>query len=501
MFGYIVEGTLMMLNPLTLLYMAAGVGLGIVVGALPGLTTALAMALFTPLTFFMSPMHGIPFLLGLYKGGMYGGSIVAVLLNTPGTAAAAATMIDGFPLAQQGKAGKALRMTLYGSTIGSFFGGMFALFAVGAIAQVVLLIGRPDFFFILLFSVTIVSAVSGNSIWRGLVAGALGLFLSTVGLDPIAGTHRFTFGSWDLAAGLSMVPVMLGLFGLSEVFTQAMKIRSKKQEATIDVKSLNGPEHKLSFKEFWASRRAWGVGCIVGTVIGVIPGLNQPIAAFLSYAAAKKVSKRGANFGKGELDGVAAPETATNAINGGSLVPMLTLGIPGDVVTAVLLGAFVAQGLRPGPFLFQDEPILIYGILGISVIGNIFLLLLGWVAIKQFVKILKMKQSILFPVITTFLIGGAFAVGNNPFDVLVMVVFGVIGFGMRRADIPLAPLIITFILGRMIETSLLQSLLLHQHPIEMLGSPVAIVMLGMTVMMILLTVFTEIRKARKAKKA
>jgi len=501
MWENILEGLIMMLNIGTILYMAAGTAIGIVMGALPGLNATLGMALFVPVTFFMSPLHGIPFLLGLYKGAVYGGSISAILINTPGTNAAVATVNDGYPMARQGKAGKALKMALYSSAIGNTLGDVWALFSVGLIASVVLKIGRPEFFLILIFSCTMIGALSGKSIWRGLIAAGLGLFLSTIGVDPIIGTYRFAFGNMYLGSGLSSVPVLLGLFGMSEIISKMLSSsKKKKKEEVLDVRTLKGPNHRVSWAEFRSCWKVMGIGTAIGIVIGMIPALGQPIAAFLSYAVGKKVATERDKFGEGALEGVAAPEAANNAVNGGAIIPMLTLGIPGDMVTSILLGAFMAQGLRPGPFLFQNEGPLIYGILSISVLGNILMFGLGFIACRQFVKLIKIPENILYPCIVMFLLVGAFAMNNSLFDVGIMALFGIFGYGLRKVDIPLSPIVITFILGRHIEMSFLQSLLLYGSPAAMIRNPLAVVLLIMTILSVALLVVLEVRKSRKARR-
>jgi putative tricarboxylic transport membrane protein len=479
----------------TFFYTWAGIVVGIIIGAIPGLTTTLGVALFLPFTFFMPPLEGIPFLIGIYKGGIYGGSIPAILINTPGTGAAAATTLDGYQLAKQGKAGKALALALYASTIGNFFSDVLALVFIGLFAKVALKIGRPDLFMIILFSCAMISGVTGKSVFRGLMSAAAGLFLSVVGVDAIVGTQRFTFGILELSSGLSFVTVLIGIFGFAEIITQTIEGRGNLNQSITNIFSRD-ENNRLTWSEFRSCLRAIGVGCLIGPFIGILPALGQPVAAFLSYTLAKRLSKNPEKFGFGSLEGVAAPEAGNNAVNGTTFVPLLGLGIPGDLVTAILLGALMVQGITPGPTIFQKHGTLIYGLLSIMIIANILLLAIGKIFVPLFAKLTLVPRSILLPCIILMLIVGSYSISNNIFEIFLMIIFGIIGYGMRKADIPIAPFVITFVLGRQLEISLLQSLLLLNSPWTIFTRPIAGTFFVLTILMIVGFVFLE--KKQKA---
>lgn len=460
MFESMLAGLQLILNWQTPLALAAGIVLGIVFGALPGLTTTMAMAIFVPVTFFMSPFVGIPFLLGLYKGGVFGGSVAAILIATPGTGAAAATVLDGYQLAKQGKAGKALKLALFASVLGETWGELILLFIVGLLASFALLFGPPEFFAVLLFSFTIISGLSGGSLRKGVISAAAGLFISTIGLDPVSATRRYTFGIMELDSGLSFVPLLIGLFAFSEVLSQIeQKVSGTSQiNATLE----KGEGSRLTWAEFKKCLPSIGLGSAIGTWIGLLPGIGQPVAAFLSYGFAKQRSKNPEEFGHGALEGVAAPEAGNNAVNGSAMVPMLALGIPGDTISAILLGALVAQGLSPGPLLFERQGPQIYAILLAMVLGNIIFLGIGYALIPAMAKVATVSKNLMIPGVVALSVVGAYAVNNSIFDVYVMIIFGIVGYLMIKGNYPISPLVIAFLLGNKTESSLSQSLLMSK---------------------------------------
>lgn len=458
----IIDGLFLSLRADVIALMAVGMILGVVVGALPGLTAAMAVAVLLPVSFFIDPLLSIPFLLAITKGAIFGGSIPAILINTPGTGAAAATVFDGYPLARQGKARKALEMALYGSVIGDTVSDVATIFLASAFATIALLVGPPEYFGIFLFSFALISGVTGRSLARGLFSAALGLFLGSIGLDPLVGVARFAFGMVDLTAGLSFIALIIGLFAMSELFLFAeMPIKTKIAEEMEVLKQLRGETNEpLRFNEFWACSRTILRSTVVGTVIGAIPGIGQVVAAFLAYSLARRASKTPEKFGKGALEGVAAAETGNNAVNGSSLIPLLSFGIPGDVVTAVLFSAFLINGLRPGPRLFEDHGAEVYGILFAMLLSNVLMLLFGYLALRYVALISRIPRRIVFPVVAALCVVGAYALNNSMFDVYAMLAFGVMGYLLRKFDFPLAPLIITFILGPQFEAALGQSLII-----------------------------------------
>ncbi len=498
MFADMYQGLLSILNFPTLGMVTLGLITGSFFGALPGLTTTMAMGLFVPVTFFMKPLLGIPFLIGLYKGGIYGGSIPAILISTPGTGAAAATVIDGYELTKQGKAGKALKMAKYASTIGDTFSDLIVLFILGFLGTLASSIGVVDILGILLFSFTIVAAVSGDSLIKGVISACLGLLFSLVGMDIFTGIPRFAFGSVNLMGGISFIPLLIGLFAMSEVLILIEEQYSIKQKFIVKVKDIKKSFSKVSKKEFLECLPAIFKGSVLGSFIGIVPGIGQPIAAFLSYGIAKNTSKHPEKFGKGSLEGVAAAESGNNAVNGATFVPLLTLGIPGDVVTAIMLGAFIAQGLRPGPALMQNYGVEMYGILIAMVLANLLLVGVATLLIPLYQRLVLISKSMLIPIILALAVVGTFAVNNSSFDLLVMFVFGLVGYTMKKYNFPLAPMVILFLLGKRTERALGQTLIKGRGSLMILfKEPVAAFFVVLTIIILLFTIIKSIYDYRK----
>ncbi len=332
-----------------ILVLFIGVVIGCTVGAIPGMTATMGVALTLPFTFYLQPVTGILLLLGVYKGGIYGGSIPAILIKTPGTPAAACTVLDGFPLSQKGQANKALHMALYVSTFADFISNISLIFFTGFIASFALKFGPPEFFTLILFSLTIIAGVAGDNLSRGLTSACFGLLLATIGLDLIYGTERMIFGEPELMGGLKFIPVLIGLFAIPELINHyTRKLDTSKRLTGLGQAGITMSEWKRCFKSVFR-------GSLIGVVMGAIPGIGAAPAAFLSYSEAKRTSKVSDNFGKGELEGIAASESGNNGVCGATLIPLLSLGVPGDVITAVILGAFMIHGLRPGPILFEQN--------------------------------------------------------------------------------------------------------------------------------------------------
>lgn len=430
-----------------------GVVFGTIVGAIPGMTTPMGVALALPFTFTMSPVTGILLLLGVYKGGLYGGSITAILINAPGTPAASCTGLDGYPLAQKGEARRALDMALYSSCTADFISNLSLIFFAGILASFALRFGPPEFFTLIVFSLTIIAGVSGDDLLKGLGSACLGLILATVGLDLIYGSNRFIFGEYQLMSGLNFIPVLIGLFALPEVFNFfGTKVKPHVQSA------LAGTQ--ASFADYCKYFKSIVRGSFIGVMLGAIPGIGGAPSAFLSYSEAKRTSPNGDNFGKGELEGVAAAEAGNNGVAGATLIPLLALGVPGDIITAIILGAFMIHGLRPGPLLFQDNIDLIYALFMGIMLSSAYLFVVGKLSIKAIAKIADVPHRILFPVVLVLCVFGAYAINNTIFDVLVTFIMGIVGYGMRLLGIPAAPFLIAFILGPLLEDNFRQSLLL-----------------------------------------
>ncbi len=455
MFDFFLQGIQLLLRWDTYFYISAGLVVGMFVGAMPGLTTVLAMAVLLPISFKLEPMLGIPFLIGVYKGGIYGGSISAILVGIPGTGASIATTFDGPSLTRMGKARKALEMALYSSTIGDFLSDIFTLLLIGPIALVVLLVGPPEVFSIIFFSLVLIASVSNESGLKGAIVACIGLVLGFIGTDAATGATRMTFGLEALSAGIPLIPLIIGVFALPEIFEA---VESRAPRFISEHIDLSKAGERLRWSEFRRSIRTILRSTAIGTGIGMVPGVGQVVAAFVGYSAAKRASKNPENFGKGELDGIAAPEAANNAVNGPTLVPLLTLGIPGDNITAILLGAFVAHGLRPGPQIFQEQGPLMYALLITIVLANVLFIALGYILLKPFALAIQLKKAYLIPVILALTFVGTLSTGVIS-DVVIMVIVGFCAYLLRKLQFDLAPLVIAFVLAEPVEYTLSQSLL------------------------------------------
>ncbi|WP_319412602.1 tripartite tricarboxylate transporter permease [uncultured Cohaesibacter sp.] len=467
-------------RPDVLLVIASGTLGGLIIGALPGLTATMGVALLIPLTFGMDPMVGLNMLIGIYIGGIYGGSISSILLRTPGTPASAATLLDGYPLAQKGQAGKALGM----ATISSFVGGILAAFVLASLAPqlaaVALKFGAPEYFALALFGLTIIASLSG-SILKGAVAGALGVLISTVGADPISGVSRYTFGFPGFAGGLAFTPALIGLFALSEVFAQMEKI-FRAEDAPIKV-SRDFP----NLADLRQSLSAMLRGGLIGTIVGIIPGTGSGTASWIAYSEVRRSSREPEKFGTGHLPGIAATESANNAVCASALIPLLALGVPGDVVTAVLMGGLMIQGLAPGPVLFESRPDLIIGIFGGTFVATIFMLLFGLLGIPLFSRLLLVPKRILTMSIVAFCFIGSFAINLNVVDLYTMVGFGVLGWGMHKYGFSQAALCIALILGPMAEANLRRGLLQTGDDIvAFISGPITLLFLALTALSVIL---------------
>ena len=479
------------------LMVCLGVVVGIIFGALPGLTATTAISVFLPVTFYMSPVTAIGFLIGLYVGGIYGGSVTAILINTPGTPASAATALDGYKMAQQGKAKKALQAALYGSTFGGLLSTIILVFVAQIIANVAVNFATAEYFWLGIFGLTIVASLSGKNMVKGLVAACIGLFLGFIGMDPVNGAVRFTFGNITLLKGVQLVPACIGFFAMSEVLTQID--RSRKDEKQ-DAGAAIGP--KLSAKEFFSHWKLLLKSSLIGTGVGAIPATGSTVAAFLAYNSAKNSSKSPETFGEGNLEGVLAAESSNNAVTGGALIPLLTLGIPGDTSTAVMLGALMIQGLTPGPMLFQNQGDKVYGIFITVMIANIAMLLIGKLSVGAYQNVVRIPRRILQPIVFGLCIIGTYAINTEPFDVLIMFIFGFLGYIMQKLGFPVTPTILALILGSMTEKYLRTGLMVNEGSfIKMMsGRWIAFFFVALTIFSILYSVARETDLLKKLKK-
>ncbi|MDN2483619.1 tripartite tricarboxylate transporter permease [Vibrio agarivorans] len=489
MFEYLIDGLGTAMSPGVLPVLVFGVLGGIILGALPGLTATMGVAILLPFTFGMEPTSALVMLIGVYIGGIYGGSIAAILLKTPGTPASAATVLDGHTMATKGQAARALSI----SAVASFIGGLISTIVLIAIAPKLatfaLRFNAPEYFALALFGLTIIASVSSKNILKGLLAGTIGLLVATVGLDPISSVPRFTFGVMDLYSGINVIPVLIGLFALSEALNQLEKLHKEKQvKATkFDHKLLS----KSDIKEMLPTAVKSGA---MGTAIGSVPGAGADISAFVCYNEAKRSSKNPDEFGKGSVRGLAAAEAGNNGVTGGSLVPLLTLGVPGDATAAVLLGALIVQGLTPGPLLFTQNPDIVYGVFSSMLVANLLMLVVGLVGIRFFCRIIEVPKLIMIPVIIFLSVVGAYAINNSIFDVGVAISFGLLGFFLTKMEIPSSPILLAIILGPMAETNLRKSLLMYDGSWSFLYErPIALAF----VLLAIFSVYSTLRMKKK----
>lgn len=488
----------LLLNVQNFVAIVAGTALGVALGAIPGLTGIMAIALIIPFTYYIGPVASLLLLMGVSKGAVYGGSITAILINTPGTPASAATSLDGYPLVKQGKALKALWMALYASIMADTFSDLILIFVAGLLASIALKFGPSEYAMLVVFSLTIVSTVSGKHPLKGMISAAAGLFLATVGLDPMEGTPRFDFGMTQLYEGIGLIPMMIGLFAFSEALRQGEEqFRGKIPSAFIPV-SDNPDDNRVTKEEMKAALKPIFRASLIGTFLGAVPGIGPPVAAFLSYGETKRTSRHPEKFGHGALEGVAAAEAGNNAVCGANLIPLLTLGVPGDATAAVLLGAFLLQGLAPGPRLFEQNGNIIYAFFLGLIVCNAANFFIGAGAIKMSRRLCNVSKTLVIPVILMLCCIGSFAVNSSLFDVKVMILFGLLGYCMSKFGFAIAPMVIAFILEPIGESSIRQALALSRGGLGIFFThPISLGFIVLTVLTVSLSVLRVIKGARK----
>ncbi|MGH2425379.1 MAG: tripartite tricarboxylate transporter permease [bacterium] len=481
-------------QPLSLLMMLIGVSWGIIGGALPGISGSIAMALLLPLTFGMNPAVALMMLAGVYIGAMYGGSITAILISTPGTPGAAATVIDGYALHKQGKSGKALGVSLITGTIGGIV-SVFILVALAVpLSKIALAFGPPEYFALGVFGLALISSFVGRDLVKGAISAVLGLIIATAGTDPFSGTPRFTFGTIDLLSGVALVAGMIGLFAVSEIFHQISegvdweRVRGR---FTTDLPTL---------VELWKLRFATGVGIVMGTIEGLLPGGGGAIAAFISYNEAKRWSKHPEEFGHGSLEGIAAPETANNVVTGTALIPLLTFGIPGSNGAAIMLAAMLLHGVQPGPQLFERTPQIVYGLFVGMLIANVMMLVLGFLALRPSIAIVNVRPPLLYAGILALVLVGAYSISNSMFEVWVVLVTGLIGYGMRRFGFNILAVVLGLVLGFIVEANLRRSLLISLgNPWVFFTRPISGLLLLFALFTLLWPIVRQVRDDRRAR--
>lgn len=470
-------------NPLTIIFIFVGVAAGIIFGAIPGLTATMAITMFLPVTYTMSPIDGISTLVALYIGGISGGLISAILLNIPGTPSSVATCFDGRPLAIKGQAGKALGVGIVFSFIGTIFSIIALIIISPLLAKVAIKFGPYEYCALAVFSLSLVITLTGKDLIKGLMSAAIGAMIATVGLAPIDSVKRFTFGNVQLNAGFQLLVLLIGLFAISEVISTAESV-NREEEFTIE-QNVKIKGFGFSLSEFFSQIKNAIRSSIIGLVVGILPGIGGGISCMLSYTAAKNASKTPDKFGTGVIDGVVASETANNAGIGGAMIPLLTLGIPGDAATAMLLGGLMVHSVSPGPLIFDKNGVIVYGIFMAMIIASIAMLILELFGIKLFMNVLKVPKNYLLPLIVTLCVVGAFGNTNRPFDVVCVLIFGLVGFLLSKAKIPQIPLIMGFILGPIFELNLRRAAQLYvsepgslfQHPIALVFGAIAVLVI------------------------
>ena len=440
------------LDPYLILLIFGTTVLGVIIGVLPGLGATTGAALLLPFTLTMAPVHAITVLATIYVSATFAGSITAILINTPGTSAAAATTFDGYPLAQRGEAGRALGVAVVSSTVGGVFSVIVLCVAAPLLARVAYEFRPPEYFALTLFGLSMLASISAGGAVRNLIGGVFGVWLATIGAERATGIERFMFGNYELYEGLSFVPVFIGLFAMSELFVQS-RIANKVAD-TVAMKAVRLPTRE-DYKRIWKTILR---SCGIGTFIGVLPAEGATVASMIGYAEARRWSKNKEEFGKGAVEGIAGAEAANNAATGGAMVPTMVLGIPGSGTTAVILVGLMVHGLRPGPYLFTEQVDKVYQIFGAMLLANVMFMAMGLYAARMFARISLVPTPILWPIVFALSVIGAYALSASLLDVWIVLIFGVIGFFARRHGFAVAPIAVGLILGEMVETNLQNSL-------------------------------------------
>ncbi len=461
MFELLFSGFVTILDPHNFIFLLVGVSSGIILGAIPGLTATMAIALIIPLTYYMSPVQAFTMIMGAYNGGTFGGSISAILIGTPGTPAAAATVADGFKLALAGKGGKAIRMALFASAAGCLFSCIVLITIAEPIARYALKFGPAEYTVLMVFSLTIIGSASGDSIIKGMIGGILGLFFGIVGLDLFLSVPRFTFGITYLSSGINLIVMLIGALAFSEILIQLESVARGKTSGHLPPPSQKSDAY-LSLAELCAHIRTIFRSACIGCGIGALPGLGSTLAAYVGYDMAKRNSKHPEQYGTGILDGVAAAEAANNAVCGANLIPLLALGVPGDAVAAILIGAFMIQGLTPGPLIFREAPDVVAGLYAGLILSNLLLIVVTFMFIRGFTRIGQLKTTIIFPAVIAFCFIGVYGLGQNSVDLWIMLFFAVIGYFMAKFNYSPATMMIGFILSPLFEENFRQALILSK---------------------------------------
>lgn len=492
-----VEGLLSVLNFGTFGVILIGVIIGIIFGAIPGLTSTMGVALCLPITFSMTPLNGITMLVALYVGGTSGGLISAILLKIPGTPSSVATTFDGAPMAERGEGGRALGIGILYSFLGTILSIIALIFIAPSLAKIALKFGPYEYFAICLFALTMIGAMVGDNLLKGLMSGIAGVTFSLFGIASIGGAERFTFGLQDLENGFQLLPVMIGLFAVSEILNVGAEgiSANKSQALNCKIKGFG-----ISLKEFKEQFVNFIRSALIGIGIGILPGIGGATSNIVAYSVAKQQSKYPEKFGTGVIDGVIATETANNASIGGALIPLLTLGIPGDTVTAMILGGLTLHGIAPGPLLFKNSGVLVYGIFAAFLIATFVMLIVEYGGIRLFIKVLSVPKYILLPVILVLCVVGTYGTNHSMFDVWTALIFGGIGFFMEKHKFPQAPMILGFVLGTVVEENLIRGLMYSNNNFwAFFKSPIAAAFMILTFCMLIWTAYKQVKSVTAKK--
>ena len=480
---------------------AAGVMFGIFMGAIPGLSDIIAICLMVPFTFYLNPIAGVAMLMGLSKGANFGGAIPAILFNIPGTPQAVITAFDGYPLTKQGKAGKALKTALYSSCIADTLSDCILFFFAAPVAMAAIMIGPAEYASVVVFALTLIAITSETGPIIGITSMLLGLLLRCVGADPLTGAPRLAFGSDELSAGLDIVPMALGFFVISEIIWQlcADKMQGRGKMASLEGQELADEDHSFSWREFKQCLPPIGRGTLIGSIIGALPGIGTTVGSYLSYMAAKKVSKTPERFGKGAIEGIAAAEAGNNACNGPNLIPLITLGIPGNLAAALILGAFTMQGLTPGPMFMETQAPMLYALFIVLFFSNFFTFGFGLLFTKYTRKVVSLPKNYIYATVIIFGLIGTYVVHSSTFELYYTFFFCLAGLLCRKGGIPMIPLLIAFILGSSLELKIRQTLDLHAGDMTIfITKPISCTFLALSIIAIGYTVFRQMRMRRSA---
>lgn len=490
MFAPILDALTLVLTLSVILSMIVGVAGGICIGALPGLTATLGIAVLIPVTFSLEPLMGLGMIAGIYQGAMYGGAIPAVLLRIPGTPAAIATTFDGYPMAQRGDAAYALRVALVSSAVGGVVSAIVLMTLAPPLSRFALSFGPAEYFMLAIFGLASISVLLGDNPVKGLLSACFGLFIGAVGIDPMSGHERFTFGNMHLISGFDMVVLLTGLYAIPPALIMAEN--AIKHGASGDILKLKKTKTRL--REWLAFWKTWLRSSVLGVIVGIIPGAGGNIAAFLAWNETKRASKDPESFGKGNPQGLAAAECANNGDSSTALIPALTLGVPGNAVSAVILGGLLVHGMQPGPGLFRDNPTVIYGFMIQMLLTALIMLVLGRYGARLFIQVLRIPPVLLTTMLVPMTFIGAYTLQNSMFDVWMCLAFGIIGYAMEKTDIPVAPAVLAVILGPMAEVNLRRGLIINQNDITFVfDRPISVVIFLLTVLVL---VFPAIRLIR-----